>query len=173
MTTSTVAAPTSSAAYRLLVDLEWNLRYYSMKSDRLQRWAYGMRFAILSGVLAEAFLAYPLAQTTWGWAVLVGIGVVLGGLAIWDALNHYARDSGILKLTALTCDELKTEAERLNRNIDIGRIDTEEAETRISAIYRRWEKATDKVLSAFDDRLSKKCESEAVKVTENRYATSG
>ena len=129
-----------------------------------------MRFAILTGVFAEASIAYPLSQTTWGWTILVGIGVVLGGLAIWDALNHYARDSGILKLTALACDELKTEAERLNRDIDTGRIDTEDAESRISSIYHRWEKATDKVLSAFDDRLSKQCEREAITVTENRYA---
>ena len=170
MATQVVADQTRSATYELLVDLEWNLRYYTAKADQLQRWAYGLRFLILSGVIIEASIAYPLSQREWGWMVLVSIGVVLGGLAIWDALNHYARDSGILKLTALTCDELKTEAQRLWRDVESGRATTEEAESRISSIYLRWEKATDKVLSAFDNRLSKKCERDAIKAMENRYA---
>ena len=164
---------TRTTAYDLVIDLEWNLRYYTAKADSLQRWAFVMRFAILTGVVTEASIAYPMSQTTWGWMVLVGLGAALGGLAIWDALNHYARDSGILKLTALACDELKTEAERLLRGIDAGRIETEEAEAMIGSIYHRWGKATDKVLPAFDNRLSERCERDAIKVMENRYATAG
>ena len=173
MTMLTVGSQTRTAAYDLVIDLEWNLRYYTAKADSLQRWAFGMRFTILAGVVIEGAIAYPMSQTTWGWLVLVGLGAVLGGLAVWDALNHYARDSGILKLTALACDELKTEAQRLLRAIDTGRIETEEAESMIESIYHRWGKATDKVLSAFDNRLSERCESEAIKVMENRYATTG
>ena len=173
MTEPTVANLTRTAASDLVIDLEWNLRYYTAKADSLQRWAFGMRFAILAGVVTEASIAYPMSQTTWGWIVLVGLGTVLGGLAVWDALNHYARDSGILKLTALACDELKTEAQRLLRAIDTGRIETEEAESMIESIYHRWGKATDKVLSAFDDRLSERCENEALAVMENRYAATG
>ena len=94
----------------------------------------------------------------------------MAALAIWDALSC-ARDSGILKLTALTCDELKTEARKLMRDIDSERIDTATAEQTIASIYLRWEKATDKVLSAFDDRLSKQCERAAIEVMENRYAS--
>ena len=168
---SMVTDQTRSAAYDLLADLEWNLRYYTAKADKLQRLSYWSRFTVLSGVLAEAFLAYPLSQIAWAWTVIVVLGILLAVLAILDALSNHARDSGILKLTALVCDELKTEAQRLWRDIEAGRIDTEEAESRISSIYRRWEKATDKVLSAFDNRLSEKCEKDASKVMENRYAT--
>lgn len=59
------------------------------------------------------------------------------------------------------------------RDIDIGRTGTEEAESRIDSIYQRWGKATDRVLSAFDNRLSEKCEWEATKIMENRYVTTG
>ncbi len=170
MTAPTVESHTRTAAFDLVVDLEWNLRYYTAKADSLQRWAFGMRFAILGGVVTEASIAYPMSQVEWGWLVLVGLGAVLGGLAIWDALNHYARDSGVLKLTALACDELKTEAQRLVRAIESGRIDTEAVESAIDSIYHRWGKATDKVMSAFDNRLSEKCESEALQVVGNRYA---
>ena len=171
MTTSKVSDATFYAARDLVTDLEWNFRYYTAKSDSLQRWAFGMRFAILAGVVIEASIAYPMSQVAGGWVALVVLGVALGALAVWDALNYYARDSGILKLTALACDELKTEASRLFRDIENGRIETEEAESRIESIYLRWGKATDKVLSAFDDRLSKKCENDAIKVTGNRFAT--
>ncbi len=163
---------TRSAAWFLLTDLEWNFRYYTAMSDRFQWKAYFLRLAILSGVFIEASLAFPLAQREWGWFVLIGISVGLAGLAIWDALNHYGRDSGILKLTALVCDELKTEANRLWRDIEAGRIDTDGAEAQIASIYRRWEKATDKVMLTFDNRLSEKCEREAQMVMERNYATS-
>lgn len=170
MTTSTVASQTRTAANDLVIDLEWNLRYYTAKADSLQRWAFGMRFLILAGVVIEASIAYPMSQTTFGWVVLLGMGVFLGAVAVWDALNHFARDSGILKLTALACDELKTEAQRLLRAIDSGRVGVEEAESQIESIYHRWAKATDKVLSAFDNRLSERCEREAIQVMENRLA---
>lgn len=173
MTLPTVESQTRTAASDLVTDLEWNLRYYTAKADSLQRLAFVMRFAILGGVVVEASIAYPMSQVAWGWLSLVVLGGVLGALAVWDALNHYARDSGILKLTALACDELKTEAQRLLRAIDTGRIGTEEAESMIESIYHRWGKATDKVLSAFDNRLSERCEREAIEVMSNRYATTG
>ena len=173
MTMSTAKDQTRTAVFDLAIDLEWNLRYYTAKADSFQRLAFVMRFGILAGVVIEASIAYPMSQTTWGWSVLVALGLVLGALAVWDALNHYARDSGILKLTALTCDELKTEAQRLLRAIDSDRIEAEEAEATIESIYHRWGKATDKVLSAFDNRLSQQCERDAIKIMENKHATTG
>lgn len=170
MTMPTVASQTHTAAFDLAIDLEWNLRYYTAKADSLQKLAFRIRFAILGGVVAEASIAYPMSQLAWGWLALVVLGVILGALAIWDALSNHARDSGILKLTALTCDELKTEADRLLRIIEADMIETREAESRIESIYNRWGKATDKVLSAFDNRLSEKCERDAIKVVGNRLA---
>ena len=167
----TVADQTRIAASDLFIDLEWNFRYYTAKADDFQRLAFRMRFAILVGVIVEGSIAYPMSQITWGWTGLLSLGILLGGLAVWDALNHYARDSGILKLTALTCDELRTEAQTLLRAIDTGRVDTEEAETAIESIYLRWGRATDKVLSAFDNKLSKKSEREAIDIANNRLAT--
>ena len=167
---SIVANRTRTAINDLIIDLEWNFRYYTSKSDNFHKWAFGLRFGILAGVVFEASLAYPLSQLERGWIGLTVVGGILGLLAIWDALNHYSRDSGILKLTALTCDELKTEAYKLLRDVETGRMETEEAELRLESIYSRWGKATDKVLSAFDNRLSKKSEKEAIKITENRIA---
>ena len=166
----TVTPRTYTTVSDLVIDLEWNIRYYTAKADSLQKLALGMRFVILAGVIAEASIAYPMSQTPGGWIAITGLGLILGILAIWDALNHYARDSGILKLTALTCDELKTEAESLLRKIENKTVEPDEAESTIATIYLRWGRATDKVLSTFDKKISRRTEKEAITIMENRYA---
>ena len=170
MTTLTVTEQTRSAVWMLLWDLERNVRYYIAKADQLQRLSYRIRFGLLVGVLIEALLAYPLSQFNLGWVLILAVGIVLAVLAIWDALSNHARDSGILKFTSLACDELKTEADELWRNIESYRIGTEEVETRYQSIIRRWEKATDKVLLATDENLNERCQVDANRVMESRYA---
>ena len=168
--TEPVAESTRKAVYDLLYRLEWNFRYFTVKADQLQRWSYWTRFVLLVGVLAEGLSAYPLTQFNWGWIPLVALGLALAVLAIWDALSNHARDSGILKLTALACDELKTEADNLWRDIQNYRIETDAAEWRYGSIVRRWEKTTDKVLLANDRKLNEHCQEEAFDVIKNQYA---
>ena len=168
---TTITPTTHTTVFHLVIDLEWNIRYYTNKADSLQKTALGMRFGILAGVVTEAAIAYPMSQIAYGWIAITGLGIVLGFLAVWDALNHYSRDSGILKLTALTCDELKIEAENLLRRIENNTIQAEEAESTITAIFLRWGRATDKVLSTFDKKTSRRTEKEAIQLMENRYET--
>lgn len=79
----TVADQTRIAASDLVIDLEWNFRYYTAKADDFQRLAFRVRFAILVGVIVEGSIAYPMSQITWGWTSLLSLGILLGGLAVW------------------------------------------------------------------------------------------
>ena len=166
--TTMVTDQTRSAVWRLLFDLERNFRYYTVKADQLQRQSNWLRFGLLVGALSEGLLVYPLLQISWGWILILCIGILLGILAVSDALFGQSRDSTILKFTALVCDNLKTEAERLWRDLESGRINTEEAEIRYNSIIRQWEKATDKVLLATDNRLNEKCQKDAQQIMNNR-----
>ena len=168
MTTMVVGDRTREAVWVLLRDLEMNVRYYTSKADELQRLSYRVRFGLLAGVLVEGLLAYPLSQFNWLWVPVLVLGIALAFLAIWDALSNHARDSGILKFTALVCDELRGEADELWRNIESYRVDTDHVERHYSSIVRRWEKATDKVLLATDSKLTEKCQTDANQVMENR-----
>ena len=166
-----VAEPTRVAVYQLIYRLEWNFRYYASIADKLQRLSNRIRFTLLVGILAEALLVSPLGQFNWGWILILILGLLLAVLAIWDALSSHARDSGILKFTSFVCDELKTEAERLWRDLESNRIDTDEAESQYGSIVRQWGKATAKVLLATDNKLNVQCQKDAYQVMENQYGT--
>ena len=157
-------------AWNLLYGLERSVRYYRAKSAKLRRNSLLLRFFLLTGVVVEVVLAYRAAEYSWGlWAVL-GLGVVMAALAVWDALSQYSRDSVLLSYVGLDCEAVRADAEALWRNIESYRIDLEGAEEEYRNIHSRWERVTERVTLGDDDAVNEKTSRDARAALSSRYA---
>lgn len=155
----------------LLYDLERSIRYYRAKSAKLHRNSLLLRFFLLTGVVVEVVLAYRVAEYSWGlWAVL-GLGIAMAALAVWDALSQYSRDSVLVGYVGLDCETLRTDAEALWRNIESYRIDLDEAEREYRYIHSLWERATERVTLGDDEGINTKSASDASEYLMSKYAS--
>ena len=163
---------TRKAVWDLMTNLEFQIRYYSAKADRLKRLAFIVRFILLTGVIAEGLLFYQLSSYSWSLAVIVPIGVAIAALAIWDALANYHSDSAILKIVSQDCVAAQREAERLWRNIESEALSRDEAEEKYLSIHIRWERATERAIVPDDAKLVTQCAVDSKTMMVNRYVVS-
>ena len=141
-----VSTQTRLDTWQLIFDLERNMRYHTVLGDRYALRYRAIRFILLFGILAEAVAIYFLSgQPTFVW-VLVGLATAaLGFLTVFDAATNYAETAATLRATARQCDHLKTQAQRLWRDIEAYRITDTQAEQHYQELVSQWAQATSAV----------------------------
>ena len=156
--------------WELLVNLERNVRYYSLIGDRHGLNYRLIRFGVLAGILFEGLVLYYAAngnQTWWGVGGVVAFALAL--LTVFDVVTSYADSAANLKFTAIMCDDLKSEVEQLWTQIETGRIGTLRLEEQYNSIVERWSRATHRVTLSLQPLHNHNTTVEAVKVLRNRY----
>lgn len=164
------ADTTRSEVWQAMVDLEQQVRYYGRLADQCARRYRTIRYGLLLGVLTEgAFLwvlqGQPVLAWTMGGAGAAGLAI----LTIVDAVTNYAEAAATLRCAQWDCDELKTEAKRLWRDIETKRVDQHHAEDKLTEIADRKRRATRRVTMKTDHRMSRKAAQEADQMMKERY----
>ena len=106
---ATMTEQTRTAVWGTLCDLEWNKRYYAAMADKYKRTHLSVRFAILSGIVAEGFILYFVREHEWLFLAGLALGLLLALGTIWDALSDYAQNAANLQNAEFTCDSLLQE----------------------------------------------------------------
>jgi len=161
---------TRNAVWGTLCDLEWNKRYYAAMADKYKRTHLSVRFAILSGIVAEGFILYFVREYEWLFLAGLALGLLLALGTIWDALSDYAQNAANLQNAEFTCDSLLQEVEELWRAIETGRMELDEAESALQSIKRRWAASTERARVRTDQRINNKAYDDANEDIRNRYA---
>ncbi len=167
---ATMTTQTRNAVWGTLCDLEWNKRYYAAMADKYKRTHLSVRFAILSGIVAEGFILYFVREYEWLFLAGLALGLLLALGTIWDALSDYAQNAANLQNAEFTCDSLLQEVEELWRAIETGRMELDEAESALQSIKRRWAASTERARVRTDQRINNKAYDDANEDIRNRYA---
>ena len=172
MIETNVSETTRREVWRLLVNLEHNVRYYGAIADRHLLEYRAIRFIMLVGLLGEGVILYFAATAQpllWGVGVLLAF--LLAILTVYDVVANRADSAAVLRLTSMSCDDLKTEAEQLWRRVESNRIDDFDAGTRCDQIIDRWARATQKAILEVHQGYNLEAAKEASKVLSDRYAS--
>ena len=161
---------TRAAVWYVLCDLEWNKRYYAAMADKYKRNHLTVRFTIVCGLVVEGFILYFARENEWLFGFALALGLLLAVITIWDALSDYAQNAANLQNAEFTCDSLLQEVEELWRSIEIGRIASDDAETALQSIKRRWAASTERARIRTDKRLNEQAYDDANQDIKNRYA---
>ena len=169
---STVSDATRNDTWEMILDLERQVRYYGKLAGDYSMRYRTIRYFLLFGVLAEGAAVYFLSGQDplllWGTA---GLGAfTLGFITVFDAVTNYAETAAYLKAAHLLCDELKTEAERLWRDIESDRVQDEEADERYTGIMDHWLIATRLTKLEVHDHDNMRATREAYEIVTSRYA---
>ena len=169
---STVSDATRNDTWEMILDLERQVRYYGKLAGNYSMKYRTIRYFLLFGVLAEGAAVYFLSGQDplllWGTA---GLGAfTLGFITVFDAVTNYAETAAYLKAAHLLCDELKTEAERLWRDIESDRVQDEEADERYTGIMDHWLIATRLTTLEVHDHDNMRATREAYEIVTSRYA---
>ncbi len=152
---------TRTAVWGTLCDLEWNKRYYAAMADKYKRTHLSVRFAILFGIVAEGFILYFVREYEWLFLAGLALGLLLALGTIWDALSDYAQNAANLQNAEFTCDSLLQEVEELWRAIETGRMESDDAESSLQSIKRRWTASTERARVRTDQRINNKAYDDA------------
>ena len=164
-----VSQSTRLVVWDALCDLEANMRYCVVLSDRQQRLHRRVRFSLLLGISIEGAVLYFGTLMPWlFWLGIVG-GLGLAVLAIWDAMSNYAANAATLKMVASICESLKRETEVLWRKIQNGLDDEDLVEENLKVIQYRWASALQWILPELNDSLARATEEQADAEMKNRY----
>ena len=165
-----VSGATRNDTWGLMLDLERQVRYYGKLADRYSLRYRAIRYFLLMGVLGEGAAVYFLSGRPPLLWVLGGLGAAgLGFATIFDAVTNYAETAAVLRLTSELCDELKTEGEKLWRDIESNRLEDAEAEARYREITDHWFRATRRVGLALHNHDNVEAAKEAYETVSNRY----
>ena len=130
-----VSNPVRNDTWNMLLDLERQTRYYGRLADRYSRWRRVIRYLLLFGLVAEATVVLLLLRKPRHALGPGGAGaLMLGSLTVFDASTDYGRLAAELRMASLLCEELNVDAARLWRDIEVGRIDDPQAETRYNSL---------------------------------------
>ena len=141
-----VSNQTRIDTWKLIFDLERNVRYHTVLGDRYALRYRAIRFILLFGILAEAVAIYFLSgQPKFLWAFVGLATAAIGYLTVFDAATNYAETAATLRSAARQCDYLKTQAQRLWRDIEAYRISDTQAEQHYQEIVSQWAQATSAV----------------------------
>lgn len=162
---------TRNDTWELMLDLERELRYYSKLRDRYSRWYKVIRYSLLFGIVAEGMIIYFSAghpAILWG---VGGVGAFLIGFAtIFDASTNYAETSALLRATADDIDDVKTETERLWRDIEGDMVSHQEAERRYDELVSRWTRSTRRLSLPIHENDNVQAAKESYNAVAEKYA---
>ena len=166
-----VSDATRNDTWHLLLDLEHQVRYYGALADDYSKRYRVLRFMLLLGVLIEGIGLYFLSGDA---ELLLGFGgagaFFLGFLTVYDAVTNYPEVAASLRTASIQCDDLKTDAERLWRDIETYRITDQEAENRYAALKNSWARATNRLTLEVHDHNNVRAAEEAYQIITDRYA---
>ena len=165
-----VSNATRKDVWELLVNLERNVRYYTLIGDRHHFNYRFLRFGVLSGILFEGMVLYFAAggNPAWWWVGGV-VAFALAMLTVLDMVTSYADSAAVLKFTAATCDDLKSEVEQLWTQIETERTHARAVEVQYHSILGRWGKATQRVTINVHSLENEETTKAAVRVLQSRY----
>ena len=164
-----VSQLTRLAVWDTLCDLEANIRYcvvLSNKQRRLHKW---VRFGLLLGISFEGAILYTGTLIPWFFLVGIGGGLILAAGTIWDAMSNFGADAATLKMVASICESLKRETEVLWRRIENGLDDEDLVEETLKVMQYRWDNALQWIQPELNVRLARATEEQANAEIEDRY----
>ena len=171
VTAKHVSDVTRRATWELMLDLERQFRYYGRLGDRYAVRHRAFSFLFLMGILVEGALIYFLSAVPIALWTFAGIGaLILGYITIVDVSMNHAEKSAALRAVAADCDDLKSEAEQLWRDIESFRVDDHSAEDRYNRILDRWFRATRRITLETHHHDNVQAAEEACKALADRYA---
>ena len=161
---------TRKAVWDMLADMEWQVRYYAAASDRNKRMSFWLRFFLLTFVVLEGAIFIAAQSQPWFlWASGV-IGLVLIGMAVWDALADYSRNAATLRIISIVCEGLKRENEALWRAVESDAVDRGTIETTLKSINDRWLMAVSWDEPATNQKMNKAAVNAADDFLQRKYA---
>ena len=99
------------------------------------------------------------------------LGIVIIGLAAWDAVSDYGKNAAVLSLVTADCAMLKNEWDDLWMDIETYAVDESRARERQRDLERRLNVVAERTNVNLDESLNDSCEEEAFRVVEQRYAS--
>ena len=167
-----VSDPTRKDVWELMLNLERNVRYYQTIGDNHSVASRFMRFVVLAGILSEGVIvsiAGTVTANDYLWVVGGMVAVGLAILTVFDVVTGFGDSAAVLRHTAMTCDDLKSEAEELWRQIETHRVSDLEAEIRYRPIIDQWSRATQKISLSLRSEVNETTTREACEVLQNKY----
>ena len=172
-----VTDQTRNAIWQDMWDAERYSRYYGSLSDSYRRRHKLMRFATLASVLVEATISVSYIGTgvsgMWATvflALIVGLGIAITILVIWDATSNYAGDAVALSWVSLDCALLNAQWADLWLDIESFAIDEDEARSRQRELIRKFNTVAARIDVDLDEKTNEISASEASEVLREKYA---
>ncbi len=166
-----VTDQTRNAVWQSLLDAERYVRYYGALADKYRRLDMGVRFGLLAAVVIEAAVVVPnTLNTSLAWVIWVMVAGI-AALACWDAVAHYASKVENLSITGTRCAALQKDLMKLWMDIEGDSVEESEVRTRYDDFLDRANEITSMASGvSVDEGLNVRCEDEAYRVLEQRYA---
>ena len=164
-----VSEVTRLAVWDTLCDLEADVRYCVVLSDKRLRFHKAVRFGLLVGITLEGGLLFGATQIPSLFWFGVFFGLVLAALTIWDAMSNYAADAATLKLVGSACVSLRLQTESLWRRIENGADDGDMVEQTLQELQDRRAGAMGWIQCELDVKLKENTEKQANAEMTSRY----
>lgn len=168
---TTVTDQTRNAVWQNLLDAERYVRYFGALADRFQTRHRLLRYTLLVSVIVEATVFIPNMPDILFIVLTAALGIVIIGLAAWDAVSDYGKNAAVLTLVTADCALLKNEWDELWMDIETFAVDEPQARDRRRGLERRLSVVAERTNVNLDESLNDSCEEEAFKVVEQRYAS--
>ncbi len=172
-----VTDQTRNAIWQDMWDAERYSRYYGSLSDSYRRRHKLTRFATLASVLVEATISVSYISTgvsgMWATvflALIVGLGIAITILVIWDATSNYAGDAVALSWVSVDCALLNAQWADLWLDIESFAIDEDEARARQRELIRKFNTFAVRIDVDLDEKTNEISASEASEVLREKYA---
>ena len=166
-----VTDQTRNAVWQDLLDGERYVRYFGALADRYQTRHRFLRYGLLVSVIVEAAVLIPKMPDIVFTVLAVSLGIVIIGLAAWDAVSDYGKNAAVLTLVTADCAMLKNEWEELWMDIETYAVDESRARERRRDLERRLNIVAERTNVNLDESLNDSCEEEAFRVVKQRYAS--
>ena len=166
-----VTDQTRNAVWQNLLDAERYVRYFGALADRYQTRHRLLRYALLVSVIVEATVFIPNIPDGLFIMLTASLGIVIIGLAAWDAVSDYGKNAAFLTLVAADCALLKNEWNELWMDIETYAVDESQARDRRRELDSRLRVVAERTNVNLDESLNDSCAEEAFRVMEQQYAS--
>ena len=161
---------TRNTIWQDLWDAERYVRYYGALADSYRIRHRNMRFALLAALLIEATVFLPnISDPVFTFLTVAG-GIAIAGLAAWDAISDYAKNSALLAVASEDCALVNTQWGELWLDIESYAIDESQARARRRELLDKVNAIAGRVDVSLDEKLNDSCEADAAKVLREKYA---
>ena len=164
-----VTDQTRNAIWQDLWDAERYVRYYGSLADSYRIRHRTMRFTLLAALLIEATVLLPNIPDPLFTFLTVAGGIAIAGLAAWDAISDYAKNSAMLSVASEECALANTQWGELWLDIESYAIDESRARARRLELLDRLNTIAARVDVGLDEKLNDSCEADSERVLREKY----